>query len=124
MTFDKEVAMSGWNAMSYDANTGGGAITIQNVTTGQYKVTFAGLGGPGGNAQVVAHGTDSTRCKVDSWFQSGSNELVNVLCPVAVNVGEEEQPVVSLYHETGEVDSTEAILHFPQIGHQRRQFFC
>ena len=65
---------------SYDANTGGGAITVQNVSTGRYTVTFAGLGGPSGNAQVVAHGTDTTRCKVESWFQSGSNELVNVLC--------------------------------------------
>lgn len=65
---------------SYDANTGGGAITVQNVSTGQYTVTFAGLGGSGGNAQVVAHGTDNTRCKVESWFPSGSNEIVNVLC--------------------------------------------
>lgn len=65
---------------SYDVNTGGGAITVQNTATGRYTVTFAGLGGPSGNAQVVAHGNDSTRCKVESWFQSGSNELVNVLC--------------------------------------------
>jgi hypothetical protein len=65
---------------SWVANTGGGAVTVDNLATGQYRVTFAGLGGPGGNAQVVAYGTDSTRCKVLSWFQSGSDELVNVLC--------------------------------------------
>jgi hypothetical protein len=65
---------------SWAANTGGGPITIQTLATGQYKVTFGGLGGPSGNAQVVAHGTDNTRCKVQSWFQSGADELVNVLC--------------------------------------------
>ena len=65
---------------SYAANTGGGAITVQNVSTGSYAVTFSGLGGSGGNAQVVAHGTDSTRCKVQSWYSLGSDERVNVLC--------------------------------------------
>lgn len=65
---------------SYSANTGGGPITIVNLMTGTYRVTFGGLGGPGGNAQVVAYGADNTRCKVQSWFQSGSDELVNVLC--------------------------------------------
>ncbi|HWU89594.1 MAG TPA: hypothetical protein VN253_20170 [Kofleriaceae bacterium] len=65
---------------SYAANTGGGPITIENVSTGTYAVTFGGLGGSGGNAQVVAHGTDNTRCKVQSWYQSGSDERVNVLC--------------------------------------------
>lgn len=65
---------------TWAANTGGGAITIQNVSSGSYTVTFAGLGGPSGNAQVVAWGTDAVRCKVGSWFQSGTSELVNVLC--------------------------------------------
>ena len=44
-------------------------------------------------------------------WRSRVHEPVNVLCSVAVNVGEEEQPLVSLDHETGEVDSTEVILH-------------
>jgi len=61
-------------------NTGGGPITIANTATGIYRVIFEGLGGAGGNAQVVAHGTSSTRCKVDWWSQSGSDEIVQVLC--------------------------------------------
>lgn len=65
---------------SWAANTGGGPITVLPLATGQYRVTFGGLGGPSGNAQVVAHGTDNTRCKVQSWFQSGADELVNVQC--------------------------------------------
>jgi hypothetical protein len=65
---------------SYDANTGGGAIIVQNPSTGIYVVTFQGLGGPGGNAQVVGWGTSNTRCKVQSWYQNGSDEQVNVRC--------------------------------------------
>src|SRR4051812_10309364 len=63
---------------NFAVNTGGGPIVVQNPAIGRYTVTFVGLGGPGGNAQVVAHGIDSARCKVRSWFQSGSDELVNV----------------------------------------------
>src|SRR6185503_1327780 len=55
-------------------------ITIVNVATGVYRVTFGGLGGPGGNTQVVAQGEDNARCKVQAWFQSGSDEIVQVLC--------------------------------------------
>lgn len=88
---------------SYDANTGGGPITIQNVSTGRYTVTFAGLGGPSGNAQVVAHGTDSTRCKVESWFQSGTNELVNVLCHTATGTLNNSRFVVRYGRTTGGV---------------------
>ena len=35
---------------------------------------------------MVAWGTDATRCKVQSWFQSGSDELVNVLCHTPAGV--------------------------------------
>lgn len=65
---------------TWAANTGGGPITISSSATGVYAVTFGGLGGPSGNAQVVAHGTDNSRCKVQSWYQSGADERVNVLC--------------------------------------------
>ena len=42
---------------------------------------------------------------------------------LAVNVRKEEQLLVSLDHETGEMHGTEVILHFREIGHQRGQLF-
>jgi hypothetical protein len=65
---------------SHAVATGLGAITIQNLATGQYQVSFGNLGGQGGNAQVVAYGTDNARCKIESFWQSGSSELLYVLC--------------------------------------------
>ena len=49
------------------------------------------------------------------------DEPLNMLCALTVNIRKEEQLLVSLDHETGEMDRTELILHFREIGHQRRQ---
>ena len=47
----------GWNSTS-------GAITTSKLGTGQYQVDFAGQSSTNANAQVVAYGSSSTRCKL------------------------------------------------------------
>ena len=42
---------------------------------------------------------------------------------LAVDVRQEEKLLVSLDHETGEMDGTEIVLRLGEIGHQRRQLF-
>jgi serine protease len=54
--------------------------TICRNGTGSYTVHFAGLASNGGNVQVSAYGSSAHSCKVGSWFRSGTEELVNVLC--------------------------------------------
>jgi Dual-action HEIGH metallo-peptidase len=50
-------------------------------TSGQYIVTFGGMGGLGGNVEVVGYGTTSTRCKVAGWNGSWPGNLtVDVRC--------------------------------------------
>ena len=51
------------------------------------------------------------------------HEPFNMRVDFAVNVRKEEQLLVSLDHETGEMHGTEVILHFREIGHQRGQLF-
>ncbi|MCA9639368.1 MAG: hypothetical protein KC492_01710, partial [Myxococcales bacterium] len=64
-------------------NSSGGGINVTSSGTGLYNVTFAGLGSAGGNVQVVAIGTNNSRCKVGSWGASGSDEVVHVRCHTA-----------------------------------------
>jgi hypothetical protein len=68
---------------SYSYSTAGGTISVSSAATGAYTVRFPGLGGSGGNAQVVAYGSGSARCKVASWGTSGADEVVGVRCHTA-----------------------------------------
>jgi hypothetical protein len=58
-------------------------ITSSNTGTGTYVVNFPGIGGAGGNVQVVAYGSGSERCKVSSWGSTGTTENVYVSCTTA-----------------------------------------
>lgn len=60
-----------------------GLPVISRSGTGVYQVRFPGLGttGPeGGNAQVTPFTFSPMRAKVQSWYTSGSDVLVNVRC--------------------------------------------
>ena len=52
---------------------------------------------------------------------SALHEPLDMLCAVAVDIGEEEKLLVSLDHEAGEVHGTEVVLHLREVGHQRGQ---
>jgi hypothetical protein len=66
---------------SYRFNSEGGGVTATTGAVGSYTVTFEGLGGPGGDVQVVSYGSSNTRCKVSSWGGSWPGDLnVNVRC--------------------------------------------
>jgi hypothetical protein len=66
---------------SYAGSSSGKPITIENLWTGLYRVTFEGIGGEGGNAQVVALGSDNTRCQLNSWVTtSDGHEQIFVRC--------------------------------------------
>jgi hypothetical protein len=57
-----------------------GVIPPPIFVSGQYIVTFGGLGGLNGNVQVVAYGNTSTRCKVASWSNLPGNLTIDVRC--------------------------------------------
>ena len=65
-------------ARSY--NSSAGVNVISNIATGVYRVDFPGIGSPGGNVQVTAHGADNMRCKVSDWVNSGTTLQVTVRC--------------------------------------------
>jgi hypothetical protein len=57
-------------AIGYRYNSGGGAISVTRLGTGDHRVDFVGMasqGANGGNAQVTAYGTSNEWCLVDSW---------------------------------------------------------
>lgn len=62
-------------------------VTYANVN-GQHRLTFAGLGGPGGTAEVSSM-QSGPNCQVVSWTQSGADAVVNVACagPFKVEFG-------------------------------------
>lgn len=65
----------------YSYNSEGGTVTATLGPTGFYTVAFGGLGGIGGDVQVVAYGGSNARCKVSSWGGSWPGALsVNVAC--------------------------------------------
>jgi hypothetical protein len=65
----------------YSYNSAGGTITATVGATGFYTVSFGGLGGIGGDVQVVAYGQTSARCKVSSWGGSWPSTLsIGVAC--------------------------------------------
>ncbi len=51
------------------------------------------------------------------------HEPLDMWCGLAVDVRNEEKLLLSLDHETREVHGTEVVLHFREVGHQRRQLF-
>ena len=72
---------------SYSYNSSGGTNYITQLTTGQYRVDFPGLGGTiGGDVQVTAYGGGSERCKVSYWTSSGSTLQVFVNCYTTTGV--------------------------------------
>jgi hypothetical protein len=75
------VSAAGGVSPLYAYNSAGGPITATLGPTGSYTVTFSGLGGTGGDAQVVAYGGGNARCKVGSWGGAWPGDLsVNVRC--------------------------------------------
>jgi len=67
-------------AGDYRWSSSGGPITITRLGTGYYRVTFAGLGAPGGVAHATAYGTEANFCAVVRWGQAGADENVEVKC--------------------------------------------
>ncbi|WP_117215817.1 hypothetical protein [Allorhizocola rhizosphaerae] len=70
----------GWVRGSEQYNSTGGRNTTTRLAVGSYLVRMAGLGGPGGHAQVTAIGTSSDWCKVSRWYPNGADEMVAVKC--------------------------------------------
>jgi hypothetical protein len=64
---------------SYSFNSGNGTNTYTG-SNGVYAVTMNELGVSGGTVQVVSYGPAATRCKVASWYPSGTAQTINVRC--------------------------------------------
>jgi len=70
-------------SLTYQHNSSGGTNTITRNGTGNYAVTFPGLGGGGsvgGIVQVTAYGSGPESCKVSNWHPTPSDIAVTVLC--------------------------------------------
>ncbi len=67
-------------ATEYQWSTSSQANQVQEIATGTYQVTLAGLGAVGGSVLVTAYGTGSEYCKVAYWYPSGGDTVVEVLC--------------------------------------------
>ncbi len=63
-------------------NSAGGAISITHNGTGNYTVTFAGLGsGLDSNVEVTGYGFSANFCQSDGWGSpNGADVTANVLC--------------------------------------------
>ena len=57
----------------------GQAVSVDNYATGEYTVTFDGLGGITGGDAEVSGGANETMC-TDLWGPAGANLQVNVWC--------------------------------------------
>ena len=64
----------------YRYNSSGGPVSVSRQGTGSYRVTFAGLGDPGGVAHATAYGANANFCAVVRWNPSGADETVEVKC--------------------------------------------
>jgi hypothetical protein len=67
-------------ATAYQFNSAGGPITVEHQGTGQYRVTYAGLGDPGGVAHAQAYGSAGDFCAVQGWAPNGPDQQVDVAC--------------------------------------------
>lgn len=72
-------ASSYTTSSSYSWSSSGQPISITRSAVGSYTVSFAGLGGAGGNVQVSAYGDDRA-CKVGGWWSSGGALLTSIRC--------------------------------------------
>jgi hypothetical protein len=71
---------------AFGFNTGGGAIKVENSSTGFYRVTFTGLGAQGGTRpghvqlSTTGFGGSNTKCTVQGWSVSTANLVADVSC--------------------------------------------
>ena len=67
---------------AYSYNSAGGAVSITHNGTGNYTVTFAGLGnGQNSNVEVTAYGSSGRFCQSEGWSSSNGTDVVaTVLC--------------------------------------------
>ena len=77
-----------------------------------------GVAGHGCGGRVVDVLEDGVEHRVGPF-----DELFDVRGDVAVDVREEEELLVSLEHEAGEVHGSEVVLRLREVGHQRGQLF-
>ncbi len=62
-------------------NSGGGSVTVNWLSVGYYKVTFASMvSSTGGHVQVTAFGQGSERCKLLTFGRTGGNAWAFVRC--------------------------------------------
>jgi hypothetical protein len=95
----------------YAYNSEGGAVSAALGAVGSYTVTFTGLGGLGGNVQVVSYGTSNTRCKVGSWGGVWPGNLaVNVQCHLPNGTPAASAFVVQYARKAASVDGGGAYL--------------
>jgi hypothetical protein len=86
----------------YTYNSAGETNSVEYVSTGRYRVSFPGVyPSTGGNVQVTAYGTNSNRCKVGSWLQSGTGVSVEVRCHNAAGAAADSLFTASFLHRTG-----------------------
>jgi hypothetical protein len=67
-------------AADYGAAYLTGTPTITRYGTGHYKVSFPGMGLPGGVAFVSPLGSSPRVCNVLGWFVHGSKQVIDVQC--------------------------------------------
>jgi hypothetical protein len=105
------VTATGGVSAAYSYNSEGGAITATAGPAGAYAVSFAGLGGTGGDVQVVGYGTSNTRCKVASWGGAWPGNLTaNVQCHLPDGTPAASAFVVQYARKAASVDGTGAYL--------------
>lgn len=105
------VTSNGGVSSSYAFNSEGGTITATAGSPGSYTVQFGGLGGIGGNVQVVGYGGSSTRCKVSSWSGSWPGALsVHVACHAPNGAPQAADFVVQYARKDATIDGAGAYL--------------
>jgi Dual-action HEIGH metallo-peptidase len=105
------VTSPGNASATYSFNSEGGTVTAAAGAAGSYTVTFGGLGGTGGNVQVVSYGASNTRCKVSSWGGSWPGDLtVNVRCHLPDGTAQASAFVVQYARKNTTSDGTGAYL--------------
>jgi hypothetical protein len=66
-------------SLPYQYNTTGATNTISRLGTGSYDVFFHGIGTAGGTVDVTSYNNQGL-CQDAGWSQSGTTEVVHVLC--------------------------------------------
>lgn len=64
----------------YSYNSRKQVNTICRIDVGSYQVHFPGLQSAGGNVQVTAYGAVRANCKVGYWYNTSTDEVVQVFC--------------------------------------------